>query len=134
MKYAQEITAAIGGMINWLVGGWSILLTALLILNAFDYLSGIASNWGSISSKRAYEGIIKKSMMWVWIVVANLIYMVLEHQGLEIGEIIPNAVAIMFIISEVVSLEENSIKLGINIPEPIQRGLALFSSNKGDGK
>lgn len=134
MKYLQEVLAAIGGVIGWLVGGWSILLTALLILNAFDFLSGMAANWGDISSKRGYEGVIKKGMMWVWIVVANLIYLILNHQGLDIGEVIPNAVAILFIISEVTSLGENSIKLGINIPEPIQKGLAIFNDKKGEGK
>jgi phage-related holin len=51
MKYLQEIIATVGGFIGWLLGGWSILLTTLLILNAFDFLSGMAANWGQISSK-----------------------------------------------------------------------------------
>nr|WP_252289339.1 phage holin family protein [Peribacillus asahii] len=73
-------------------------------------------------------------MMWVWIVVANLIYLVLNHQGLKVGAIIPNAVAILFILNEVASLGENSAKLGINIPEPVQKALAIFhKSEKGKG-
>ncbi|MCM3413505.1 phage holin family protein [Metabacillus litoralis] len=134
MRYLQESVAAIGGVIGWLVGGWSILLTVLFILNTFDFLTGMAANWGNISSKRGYEGIVKKGMMWVWIVVANLIYLVLDFQGLDIGIAIPNAVAILFIINEVASLGENSIKLGISIPEPIQKGLALFNSKKEGDK
>jgi len=134
LKYLQEIIATVGGFLGWLLGGWSILLTTLLILNVFDFLSGTAANWGDISSKRGYEGAIKKAMMWVWIVVANLVYLVLNHLGSDIGEVIPNAVAVLFIINEVTSLGENSIKLGINIPEPIQRGLALFNNKKGEGK
>jgi toxin secretion/phage lysis holin len=132
VKYVQEVLAAVGGVISWLVGGWSILLTALLLLNTFDYLSGMAANWGQISSKRGYEGIVKKSMMWVWIVVANLVYLVLKHEGLDAGQIIPNAVAVGFIINEISSLGENSIKLGFKIPGPIQKGLALFNEKKGD--
>lgn len=134
LKYLQEILATVGGFIGWLLGGWSILLTTLLILNVFDFLSGMAANWGDISSKRGFEGAIKKAMMWMWIVVANLIYLVLEFQGLDIGQVIPNAVAVLFIISEVTSLGENSIKLGLKIPEPILRGLALFNNKKGEGK
>jgi toxin secretion/phage lysis holin len=135
MKYIQEFLAAVGGVIGWLVGGWSILLTSLLILNTLDFGTGMAANWGDISSKRGYQGIVKKCMMWVWIVVANIIYLVLDHQGLDVGEVIPNAVAILFIINEIASLGENSIKLGLSVPEPIQRGLALFNNNnKGEGK
>lgn len=134
MKYLQEVLATVGGLIAWLVGGWSILLTVLLILNLLDFISGMAANWGQISSKRGYSGIVKKTMMWVWIVVANLIYLVLDYQNLDIGVVIPNAVATLFIINEVASLGENSIKLGINIPEPVQKGLALFNNKKGDGK
>ncbi|HBJ00295.1 MAG TPA: hypothetical protein DDY89_04350, partial [Lysinibacillus sp.] len=58
----------------------------------------MAANWGTISSKRGYQGIIKKGMMWVWIVVANLIYLVLQDQGFSIGQIIPDAVVLMFIL------------------------------------
>ncbi|USK85742.1 phage holin family protein [Peribacillus asahii] len=133
-NFFQITIATIGGLIGWLVGGWSVLLTVLLILNTFDFITGMAANWGQISSKRGYEGIIKKGMMWVWIVVANLIYLVLDHQGLKIGGVIPNAVAILFILNEVASLGENSAKLGINIPEPVQRALAIFDkSEKGKG-
>nr|WP_252289340.1 phage holin family protein [Peribacillus asahii] len=53
MRFVQEVFAA--------VGGWSVLLTVLLILNAFDFITGMAANWGQISSKRGYEGIIKKA-------------------------------------------------------------------------
>jgi len=134
MKFFQEAIAVVGGVIGWLVGGWSVLLTVLLILNALDFFSGMAANWGDISSKKGYQGIVKKGMMWVWIVVANLIYIVLEFQNLNFGVVIPNAVATMFIINEVISLGENSIKLGIDIPEPIQKGLALFNTKKGEGK
>ncbi|PAD67035.1 hypothetical protein CHH83_20940 [Bacillus sp. 7586-K] len=134
MKYLQEGIAAVVGFFTWLVGGWSILLTVLFILNVLDFGSGMAANWGDINSKRGYKGIVKKGMMWVWIVVANLMYLVLDYQNLDIGVVIPNAVATMFIINEVISLGENSIKLGINIPEPIQKGLALFNDKKGEDK
>lgn len=134
MKYLQEGIAAIVGFFTWLVGGWSILLTALLILNVLDFGSGIAANWGDISSKRGYKGIVKKVMMWVWVIVANLMYLVLNYLQFDIGVVIPNAVATVFIINEIISLGENSIKLGINIPEPIQKGLALFNDKKGEDK
>ncbi len=56
----------------------------LMTVNAIGFLSGMAANWGTISSKRGYQGIIKKGIMWVWIVVANLFYLVLQDQGFQL--------------------------------------------------
>lgn len=118
--------STIGGFLSWLIGGWSLLLTVLLILNIFDFMTGTAANWGNISSSRGYRGIIKKCLMWVWVVIANLIYLVLDDQGLTVGQVIPDAVAILFILNEIISLSENSVKLGVPVSDPIHRALAIF--------
>lgn len=96
--------------------------------------SGRAANWGMISSKRGYQGIIKKGMMWVWIVVANLIYLVLQDQGFSIGQIIPDAVVLMYILNELVSLGENSAKLGVDMPVPVKKALEVFNSREEKAK
>lgn len=128
------LLSTVGGVVSWLVGSWGLLMTVLLILNAIDFLSGIAANWGTISSKRGYQGIIKKGMMWVWIVVANLIYLVLQDQGFSIGQIIPDAVVLMFILNELVSLGENSAKLGVDMPAPVKKALEIFNSKEENAK
>lgn len=120
----------IGGTISWLVGGWGLLLTVLLILNALDFITGMAANWGSINSKKGYNGVVKKGMMWVWIVVANLVYMILLDMGYSIGQVIPDGVALLFIINELISLGENSIKIGLDIPAPIKKALEIFEEHK----
>ena len=94
----------------------------------------MAANWGTISSKRGYQGIIKKGMMWVWIVVANLIYLVLQDQGFSIGQIIPDAVVLMFILNELVSLGENSAKLGVDMPAPVKKALEIFKAKEEKAK
>lgn len=133
MEHLLKTTiAVIGGITSYFLGGWSILLTTLLALNVFDYLTGMAANYGSLSSKVGFKGIIKKGVMWIWIVIANLLYMVLKNEGFDIGQVIPDAVAIAFILNEILSIGENSIKLGIDIPDPIKKALALFDDKKGD--
>lgn len=125
----------IGGAVSWLVGGWGLLLTVLLILNAMDFITGMAANWGHINSGRGYRGIIKKGMMWVWIVVANLVYLILLDMGYSIGQVIPDGVALLFIINELVSLGENSAKLGLDMPSPIKKALDIFEDEKeGESK
>lgn len=126
--------STIGAVISWLVGGWELLLTVLLILNVLDFITGMAANWGAISSYRGYEGIVKKGMMWVWIVAANLIYMVLLDLGYSVGQVIPDGVALLFIINELISLGENSAKLGLDMPTPIKKALDVFNSKSGESK
>lgn len=126
----KAAVSVIGGIVSYFLGGWSLLLTTLLVLNAFDYVTGMAANWGQISSKRGFKGIIKKGVMWVWIVVANLLYMVLAEQGFDLSQIIPDGVVILFIINEITSLGENSIKLGISVPKPIEKALAIMKGDK----
>lgn len=124
----------VGGAFSFLIGGWGLLLTVLLILNALDFITGMAANWGSISSQRGYQGVIKKGMMWVWIVVANLVYLVLLDQGFTIGQVIPDTVAILFIINEIISLGENSAKMGLDMPKPIKSALEVFNNKEGAEK
>lgn len=133
-KLYQTIISVAGGFLSWLVGGWSLLLTVLLLLNIFDYVTGVAANWGQISSKVGFKGIVKKGLIWIWVAIANLIYMVLLDQGLSIGQVIPDAVVIAFVINEIVSIAENSAKLGVSIPEPIQKALAIFKEKEGEKK
>lgn len=129
-QISKYLVTTVGGAVSWLVGGWELLMTVLLILNAIDFFTGMAANWGTINSKRGYQGIIKKGMMWVWIVVANLIYLVLLDQGFSIGQIIPDAVVLMFIFNELVSLGENSAKLGIDMPAPVKKALDIFNTKE----
>ena len=126
--------STIGAVISWLVGGWGLLLTVLLILNILDFITGMAASWGSISSQRGYKGIVKKGMMWVWIVAANLIYMVLLDLGYSVGQVIPDGVALLFIINELISLGENSAKLGLDMPTQIKKALDIFNEKGSESK
>lgn len=36
--------SAFGGALSFLVGGWGLLLTVLLILNILDFVTGMAAN------------------------------------------------------------------------------------------
>lgn len=121
-------TITVVGFFAWAIGGWTILLGILALLNVVDFITGMLSNWGSINSKKFYQGIIKKGMMWVWIMVANLISIVLEYSGFNISQVFPDVVAAMFIGNEIISLAENSEKLGVSMPNFIKKALSLLES------
>ena len=62
-------------------------------------------------------------------------YLLLNDMGYSIGQVIPDGVALLFILNELISLGENSAKLGLEMPEPIKKALAIFNDRKeGDSK
>ena len=116
---AKNIIAGVTSVFTYFFGGWSILLTTLLILNVMDFVLGILASDEKINSKRLTQGGTKKGIMWMWILVANLVYMVLLYLGYDLGVSIANWVTLYFILTEVISLEENSEKIGSPIPQPV---------------
>lgn len=125
----QIIKGGIAGVCSlfaYAFGGWSVLLTTFLILNILDFILGILASDEAINSDRLTKGGTKKMIMWMWIGIANLLYMVLQHQGYDLGVSIANWVALYYILTELISLEENSEKLGAPIPMPISFAINKF--------
>lgn len=118
-QVVKNIIAGVTSVFTYFFGGWSILLTSLLIFNVLDFILGILASDEKINSKRLTEGGTKKGIMWMWILVANLVYLVLKHLGYDVGVSIANWVTLYFILTEIISLEENSAKLGSPIPQPV---------------
>ncbi|MEK5038899.1 phage holin family protein [Sporosarcina sp. FSL K6-3457] len=115
----RYVILGVTSFVAYFLGGWSILLTALIVLNVLDYATGLTANWQQRSSLRAFQGGIKKGIMWMWVGVSNLIYLILLELGYDAGEVLPNFVALYFIVMELISLEENSKKLGLEMPTPL---------------
>lgn len=135
MNIIKIIVSTIVGFLSWLIGGWTLLLAVLFTLNILDYITGLTASWmnGEISSKKGLKGIVKKVIVWVWVVVANLLYMATNQIGLDIGQVLPNAVAVLFIVNEVISIGENSHKMGVPMPAPISKALAIFKNTNEKG-
>ncbi|MGE7672995.1 phage holin family protein [Lysinibacillus sp. NPDC094403] len=121
--------------VTYFLGGWSILLTTLIVFNVLDYATGLIANWRKRSSNKAFRGGIKKGIMWMWVGVSNLIYLILFELGFDAGEVLPNFVTLYFIILELISLEENSKKLGLAMPTPlsffIEKLKEIFNNKTG---
>ena len=131
----RVIILGVSSFVTYFLGGWSILLSALFVLNMLDYATGLTANWQQRSPLKAFQGGVKKGVMWMWIGVSNLIFLVLLDLGYDAGEILPNFIAMYFIIMELISLEENSKKLGLEMPTPlsffIDKLKDIFNSKTG---
>ena len=119
--------ALIGGMISQAFGGWDAALITLLIFMAVDYVSGLIvagvfqasdkSESGSLSSIACWQGLLKKGMTLVIVLVAAQLDKVLGTAFVR------DAVVIAYIGNETISIIENAGLMGLPIPDVIMSAI-----------
>lgn len=122
--------AALGAISGFLWGGWSMSLQILLTLSLIDYLSGMLASGveGKLSSRIGFKGIAKKVMIFLIVAVAHLI-----DKAIGQGSIIESMVVFFYIGNEVLSIIENSGRVGLPIPEQLKNAVQVLKG-KGEGK
>ena len=133
MKYFNDISIAfgiVGGSLAWLVGGWDVLLWTLVGFIILDYLTGLAKAWKTkkLSSEIGFEGLVKKMMILVMIVVANFLQRL-------IGDAVPlrEIVILFFISNEGISLLENAAMF-ITVPDQLRDALLQLRDEDKEDK
>lgn len=118
-----------------LIIGVSAIMDFLMILaipvllmvgcNLIDYITGlIASKYRNeqMSSYRGMRGIVKKVCMWLLVVVGAVVDELIKYTistvglSIRIPFIVATLVAVWIVINEVISILENMIDIGINLP------------------
>ena len=117
----------IGGMISQAFGGWDAALVTLLLFMAVDYLSGLIvagvfqasdkSTSGSLSSVACWQGLLKKGMTLVIVLVAARLDIVL---GTAFAR---DAVVIAYVVNETISIIENAGLMGLPVPDVIMQAI-----------
>jgi toxin secretion/phage lysis holin len=121
--------AFVGGYLCQWLGGWDVILKALVALVILDYITGVLKGFATktLSSQIGFNGLIRKIMMFIVIATAVII------QGV-IGDAIPlrEIVIMFFICNEGISLLENASEF-VDIPEPLKDALIqLRDKNNGE--
>ena len=115
-----RITAAIVGtaFCQWL-GGIDGLLTALIAFMAVDYISGVscAIVEHKLSSSIGAKGIFQKVLILMLVGVANALdnYIIAGDTGL-----LRTAVIFFYLSNEGISILENSVRLGLPVPDKLK--------------
>ena len=119
--------ALIGGMISQAFGGWDAALITLLIFMAVDYVSGLIvagvfqasdkSESGSLSSAACWQGLVRKGMTLVIVLVAAQLDKVLGTAFVR------DAVVIAYIVNETISIIENAGLMGLPVPDVIMSAI-----------
>ncbi len=120
----------VGGFLCQWLGGWDVILKALVALVVLDYFTGVLKGIATktLSSAVGFKGLIKK--IFIFIVVATGVIV----QGV-IGDSIPlrEIVIIFFICNEGISLLENASEF-VPIPAKLKETLIQLrdKSDKGE--
>lgn len=130
------IGAAVGGFIANLFGGFDTLLITLILFMAIDYLTGLIvagvfhaspkSNNGGIESRAGWNGLIRKGGTLLIVLIGCRLDVLMG------SEYIRNAVIIVFIVNECISIIENATLMGIPVPGVIVKALDILKE-KSEG-
>ena len=112
--FLKTITSGLIGITGFLIGEFDGLYKALLALIIADYITGVivAVVKKRLSSEVGAKGIAKKILMLIVVAVAN----VLDVQIIGGGAGLRNITIIFYAANEVISLLENTGKLGLPYP------------------
>lgn len=129
------IIGAIGAFVSSIFGGWDAGLTTLVIFMAIDYLTGFIvagifhqskkTKNGTLSSKEGLQGIAKKVMMLLLVLVA------VRVDILTGTNYVRDAVIIALCGNELISLIENAGLMGVPIPRKLKEAIEVLS-RKGE--
>ncbi|MED2978184.1 phage holin family protein [Bacillus swezeyi] len=126
--FYKGVIAVAGGVVGFLFGGWSVLLTILAVLVIVDYASGLVAAGvnGEMKSKVGYIGITRKFFIFVIVGVAHMIDLLLIENGIEMGFLVMTMTIVFYCINELISITENAGKMGVYVPEPITKAIEIL--------
>lgn len=119
--------ALVGSAISQAFGGWDAAMMTLLIFMAIDYISGLIvagvfhssdkSETGTLNSTACWQGLLKKGMTLVIVLVAARLDIVLGTAFVR------DAVVIAYIVNETISIIENAGLMGLPVPDAIMSAI-----------
>ena len=128
----------IGGMISQAFGGWDAALITLLLFMAVDYLSGLIvagvfhssdkSGTGTLNSAACWQGLLKKGMTLVIVLVAARLDIVLGTAFVR------DAVVIAYVVNETISIIENAGLMGLPVPDVIMQAIEQLQGKRNGEK
>lgn len=118
-NWFSVIIGIVGGFLAKLLGGYDMLLRAMILLVVFDYISGFIKGiyLKELSSDIGFKGILKKVTIFI-VIALSVVVQELVGNAVAVREI----VIMFFICNEALSLLENAAVL-TPIPAPLKNVL-----------
>ena len=127
-EICNSVIAVICTGLVYLLGGFDVALTGLLVAIVLDYVSGMIRSFikKDLSSRVGFKGIIKKVSILLIVMLAVLVDRVTGETGA-----IRTLVIYYFVANEGLSVLENLGQAGVPVPQNIKKALkALKKESK----
>lgn len=137
MNKLFEGTNVIGGAVTAfftaILGQLWFLFIGLLAMNVIDWLTGwyAARQRNEESSKVGAKGVVKKLWYWIVILISFYISFAFETMGALVGvnlsfmNMLGYFVLSSYLVNEIRSILENTLKVGVTLPEFLIKGLKI---------
>lgn len=128
MEYIRYAVATALGTISAFFVSLPTAVWLLCGLMVADYVTGIlvAISKGKLSSKTGRDGLIKKVLTLILVLVSHAITHV-QELGFDVG----SGIAIFFCVNELVSITENCARGGVSIPPVLLSAIEKVESLTG---
>lgn len=125
-KYCFTI---LGGCIGFYLGSVDAFIYTLIAFVIADYLTGVlrAGVEKKLSSSIGFKGIAKKIMIFIVVGIANLCDVNLIKGD---GTMIRTAIIFFYIANEGLSILENSVAIGLPVPDKLKAMLEQLKEDK----
>lgn len=131
-KTVSSVIAILGGLVNYLWGGWDMALRTLFLFMVLDYVLGVICGFKEqeLSSEVAFKGILKKITILIIVAVAVSLDNTFNTQGT-----IKSMTIFFYAGLEGISILENAGRMGVPIPGKLKEALIqLKEGNKKEVK
>jgi toxin secretion/phage lysis holin len=115
--------ATLGVAANHLWGEWSPLLQVLVLFVLVDYSTGLMASGmeGKLNSKVGFRGIPKKVMIFAMVAIGHAI-----DRAIGDGHIFRDATIFFYLSNELLSIIENSGRIGLPVPDVLKRAVEVL--------
>ena len=141
MKRIAEWLSAAGGAVLAFFTGLPVIIWILIGVMSLDYLTGILcgcmgrspkTETGGLSSKAAFEGLLKKVLILMVVGLAALVDMAISSAASIEMVAVTGACCLWFVASEGLSVLENAAAMGVPIPKALLKALEIVRKKGGD--
>lgn len=122
-EWISAIFSVVATTFIWLVGGFDVALSCLLVAIVIDYISGLikAYNTKTLSSSIGFRGILKK----VGIILIVMLAVLVDRITIDNGGV-RTLVIYYFVANEGLSVIENLAQAGLPVPKSLKNALKVI--------
>ena len=141
LTYLKAGATAIMAMISAALGNLYIPVILMVLCNVIDYATGlmaVSSRDEKLSSYKSLRGVAKKVCMWLLVVVGVIVDELIQYAA-DVGAVelpftflVACIVAIWIICSELISILENMIDIGVDLPPFLMPIIKLIQKTAED--